>query len=133
VITPEEHAGVIVLGVGVRPRQIDCVASSDWPDLYQGVLDEIDLQPVGRDERELGTFHVPAGAGPITRAFLFIRYETTMAVARPGAKDRADRTTGGVASGNGHVPEGRLAMPVLDSSAAGSVSGANTLLGRPDS
>jgi hypothetical protein len=44
--------------------------------LYQGVLDEIDLQLAGRGDRELGVIHVPANLGTITRAFLFFRYET---------------------------------------------------------
>jgi hypothetical protein len=61
-----------------------------WPGLYQGVLDEIDLQSVGRDEREIGTFHVRAELGTVTRAFLLLRYETAIVAVQGASQHRPD-------------------------------------------
>ncbi len=65
-------------------RHIHCVAG-DWPGLYQGVLNEIDLPPLGRHDRELGTLSIPADIGAVTGVFLLLRYEAVPAAtsARP--------------------------------------------------
>lgn len=62
-----------------------CVAGGDWPGLYQGVLNEIDLPPLGRHDRELGTLSIPADIGAVTGVFLLLRYEAVPAAtsARP--------------------------------------------------
>ncbi len=56
--------------------ELRCVASADWPGLYHGVLDGIDLGPLRRGvESELGRFRFPAGVGPVSRVFFFCRYQ----------------------------------------------------------
>ena len=55
-------------------REIRCMAGADWPGLYHGVLDGIDLGPLRRSSvAELGTFRFPADL-PLCRVFLFCRY-----------------------------------------------------------
>jgi hypothetical protein len=57
-------------------REVQCVASADWPGLYHGVLDDLDLGPLRRTgERELGVFRFPARLGNVAQAFLLCRYE----------------------------------------------------------
>ena len=57
---------------------VHCVASAEWPGLYHGVLDNIDLGPLPRaTEKELGTFHFPTGLDSVSRVFLFCQYHTT--------------------------------------------------------
>ena len=56
-------------------HELRCAASADWPELYHGVLDDIELGPLDRsDERELGTFRFTR-PGEISRVFMLCRYE----------------------------------------------------------
>jgi hypothetical protein len=55
-------------------RDIECVASADWPCLYHGELD-VTLHTLCSDEgEEVGALIFPADCGPITKAFLFCDY-----------------------------------------------------------
>ena len=60
----------------VEQRTITCVASTEWPDLYHGVLD-LKRRPIAiRDERhDVGTFCFPHHTGHVSEAFLFCNYE----------------------------------------------------------
>ena len=55
-------------------KEIDCVASAEWPCLYHGVLD-IQLGPLcNKGCRYLGTFLIPVDIGEISDAFMFCGY-----------------------------------------------------------
>ncbi|BCL79066.1 insecticidal toxin complex protein [Ktedonobacteria bacterium brp13] len=56
---------------------IDCIASTDWPGLYHGVLN-IWLGPLQHQaDHNLGTFRFPCDSGVVSNAFLFCGYEVT--------------------------------------------------------
>ena len=92
-------------------REIDCVASAEWPGLYHGVLD-IDLGPVsGSSERALGLFRFAACPADVSRAFLFCHYQARGS-ADATAQDRSPDPAITIASprlelsrGNGHPTE----------------------------
>ncbi len=57
-------------------REIDCVASAEWPGLYHGVLD-VELGPVsGSREHDMGLFCFATCPGDVSRAFVLCHYET---------------------------------------------------------
>lgn len=54
-------------------RRVECIASADWPELFHGVVDEVD---VGALQHSGGmTFCFPACAGTVSRVFMFCQYE----------------------------------------------------------
>jgi len=58
-------------------RNINCVASVDWPCLYHGVLD-LESEQLGRmGYSDFGTLRFPSGLGEISRAFLLCGYQVT--------------------------------------------------------
>ena len=53
----------------------DCVASTDYPGLYWGILRlDVPLEVTG-ESRELGVLRLPAELRHISRALLFCRYQ----------------------------------------------------------
>jgi hypothetical protein len=71
---PGHHAGHRG-DCGCEPHQLECVAASEWPGLYHGVL-EIRLGPLGRNEgQDLGMFRFGSECTKITRAFLLCAYD----------------------------------------------------------
>lgn len=56
-------------------RNIECVASAEWPETYHGVLEDVSLGPLSDNSyRELGTFRFPTEIGKVSRIFLFCAY-----------------------------------------------------------
>ncbi|HWN66029.1 MAG TPA: hypothetical protein VNM90_00250, partial [Haliangium sp.] len=56
-------------------HSIHCVASTEWPGFYHGVL-EVPLGPLGQSsDQPLGTLRFPADTGPVSRMFLLCGYE----------------------------------------------------------
>jgi hypothetical protein len=61
-----------------KVREFHCVASADWPGLYDGVVDQVDLGPLSSSaEPEVGAFRLPTELGDVARAFLLCHYEAT--------------------------------------------------------
>ncbi|HEX7734070.1 MAG TPA: neuraminidase-like domain-containing protein [Ktedonobacteraceae bacterium] len=58
-------------------HDVECIASTEWPGLYHGVLD-LPLGPLGqRGNHELGTLVFPLSADLISRVFLVCQYEAS--------------------------------------------------------
>jgi hypothetical protein len=78
---PSAHRPVewLEAGHGRREvRQIQCVASADWPGLYHAVVDELDLKPLASGtHREVAAFRFPTPLGDVARVSLLCHYEAT--------------------------------------------------------
>jgi hypothetical protein len=63
-------------------KRVMCVASTEWPDLYHGVI-EVPLEPLSSSRASnLGTFRFPAEVCEVLRAFVFCDYQVE-AIADP--------------------------------------------------
>ncbi|MEU9899981.1 neuraminidase-like domain-containing protein [Streptomyces phaeochromogenes] len=63
-------------GGDCRPVPFECVASTDYPGLYWGVLDLDEPLEVTGEPREVGVFRFPVELRHVTRVLLFCRYQT---------------------------------------------------------
>jgi hypothetical protein len=59
---------------GCKPERINCVASSEWPNLFQGILAGREL-PLDQDgDVHLGSLRFPPAAPAVGRVYLVVRY-----------------------------------------------------------
>ncbi|ADD41588.1 neuraminidase-like domain-containing protein [Stackebrandtia nassauensis] len=89
--TPSDHHlatfAPIVCGEEVDEcdrTEVHCVASDDWPNMFHGVVEGVDLAAItGSESHDLGVFRLPESLGKAERIILLCRFDVTPGSCEP--------------------------------------------------